>query len=157
MVYSSGFSIARQGPRTVMMIIPWRRSALLPKRSRLAVRRFEVVVGLNVGMGCFGFDGEVVLVSVAPRSCCSRASSEGRKRSLRSLRAMSRRIFSLNHRTASASKDRKRRTIKNINDSILIETSLFGRFWRFVFGAGNCAAHGGVGLDVLHSIIVHDP
>lgn len=140
-----------------MMIIPWRRSALLRKRSRPAVRRFGVVVDLNVGKACFGVDGEVVLVSDASCSCCSRTSSEGRKRSFRSLRAMSRRIFSLNQRTASASKDRKRKTIKNINASMfMILTSLFRRSRRILFSAGNGIPHGRVGLHIFHTIVVHD-
>jgi len=139
-----------------MMIIPWRRSALLRKRSRPAVRRFGVVVGLNVDMGCFGFDGEVVLVSVAPRSCCSRASSEGRKRSFRSLRAMSRRILSFNHRTASANNARTRKMVKETNASMLIIASLFRWSRRFFLRAGNRVPHGGVGLHIFHSIVVHD-
>ena len=140
-----------------MMIIPWRRSALLRKRNRLAVWRFGVLVGLNVDKGCFGFDGEVVLVSDTSPSCCSRASSEGRKRSFRPLRAISLRIFSLNHRTASTSTDRKRKTIKNIKASMLmIIPSLLRRSRRFLFSVGNGITHGRVGLDVFHAIIVHD-
>lgn len=119
-VYSSGCSSARQGPRTVMMIIPWRRSALLRKRSGMAVRRFGEVVGLNSCMGCFGLDGEVFVVAGASRSRCFRESSSARKRSLRSLNAMSRRIRSFSHRMASPMKDRKRRTANNTNDSMLI-------------------------------------
>jgi hypothetical protein len=139
-----------------MMIIPWRRSALLRKRSRPAVRRFEVAVGLNVCTGCFGFDGEVVLVSVASRSCCSRASSEGRKRSFRSLKAMSRRILSFNHRTASANNARTRKTVKETNASMLIIASLFRWSRRFFLRAGNRVPHGCISLHIFHPIIIHD-
>lgn len=139
-----------------MMIIPWRRSALLRKRSRPAVRRFGVVVGLNVDMGCLGFDGEVVLVSVSPRSSCSRASSEGRNKSFRSLRAMSRRILSFNHRTASANNARTRKTVKETNVSMLIIASLFRWSRRFFLRAGNRVPHGRISLYIFHAIVVHD-
>jgi hypothetical protein len=139
-----------------MMIIPWRRSALLRKRSRLAVRRFGEIVGLNFCMGCFGFDGEVLVVSGASRSRCSRESSVGRKRSLRSLRAMSRRILSFSHRMASASNARKRKTMKDTSASMLMVTSRFRRFRRFFLRPGNSVPHGRIGLHIFHPIIIHD-
>ena len=156
-VYSSGCSSARQGPRTVMMIIPWRRSALLRKRRGMAVRRFGEVVGLNSCMGCLGFDGEALFVSVASRSGSSRGlSDDGRKRSFRSLRAMSRRILSFSHRMARAIKARTRKMVKDTNASMFILASLFRWSRRFLLRAGNGSSHGRIGLHIFHPIIIHD-
>lgn len=157
MDYSSGCSSARQGPRTVMMIMPWRRSALLCIRSRLAVRRLGEVVGLNSCLSCLGFEGAVGVVRPVSRSGCTRESSDGRKRSLRSLRAMSRRILSFNHRTARASNDRKRKTINDTSASMLMVTSRFWRSRRFLLGSGNGPTHSRIGLHVFHPVIIHDP
>lgn len=155
-VYSSGCSSARQGPRTVMMIIPWRRSALLRKRSGMAVRRFGEVVGLNSCMGCLGFDGEILVVSGAAWSGRSRESLEGRKRSFRSLKAMSRRILSFSHRMARAIKARTRKMMKDTNASMFILASLFRWSGRFLLRAGNGSSHGRIGLHIFHPIIIHD-
>ncbi len=123
--YSSGCSSARQGPRTVMMIIPCRRSALLRKRSRLAVRRFGGVVGLNFCMGGCCADGEMFVMSGVSGARWFAESPSERKRSFRSLRAISLRIRSFSHRMARAINDRKRKMVKDINASKLIITSLF--------------------------------
>lgn len=140
-----------------MMIIPCRRSALLRKRSRLAVRRFGMVVGLNFCMGCFGDDGERFVMSGVSGTPWFAESSSERKRSFRSLRAMSLRIRSFSHRMARAINDRMRKITKEINASKLIITSLFGRSRRFLLRAGNGSSHGRIGLYILHPIIVHDP
>ena len=107
----------------------------------------------RVESGSF-FDCGVVVSSGVPRPCCSLNSLEGPKISLS---LISSRTFSPSHRAKKVNNVRKRKTVRYINGSILIEPSLFGRFGRFVFGAGNGAPHGGVGLDVLHPIIVHNP
>ena len=154
--YSSGCSSARQGPRTVMMTIPWRRSARLRKRSWVAVRRFGEVVGMNICVGCLGFNGEVLVVAGASRSDCSWESSDGRNRSLRFLRAMSRCIRSFSHRTARAIKARTRKMVNDTNDSMLILASLFRWAGRLFLRAGNGPPHGRVGLHIFHPIIIHD-
>ena len=125
MVSSPGCSRALQGPRTVMMIIPCRRSALLRKRSRLAVRRFGGVAGLNCCMGGFCADGEMFVMSGVSGARWFAESPSERKRSFRSLRAMSLRIRSFSQRMARAINDRKRKMVKEINASRLIITSLF--------------------------------
>jgi len=151
---SAGGVNARQGPRTVMSTIPWRRSLLSCKEIFRDARRLRGLVDLaRVEIGFFLDCGVVVALGV-PRSSCSLNSSEGPKISLSFI---SSRTFSPSHRAKKVNNVRKRKTVKYINGSILIEPSLFGRFWRFVFGAGNGATHGGVGLDVLHPIIVHNP
>jgi len=137
-----------------MSIIPCRRSLLLCKEIFRGVRRLRGLVDLaSVEIG-FCLDCGVIVASGVPRPCCSLNSLEGSKISLS---LISSRTFSPSHRAKKVNNDRKRKTVKYINGSILIAASLFGRFWRFVFGAGNGATHGGVGLDVLHPIIVHNP
>ena len=137
-----------------MSTIPCRRSLLLCKEIFRDTRRLRGLVGLGrVESGSF-LDCGVVVASGAPRPCCSLNSSEGPKISLS---LISSRTFSPSHRAKKVNNVRKRKTVKYINGSILIESSLLGLFWRFVFGAGNGAPHGGVGLDVLHPIIVHNP
>jgi hypothetical protein len=67
----------------------------------------------------------ILVVSGALRAGGSGESPEGENKSLRSLKAISRRILSFSHRMANASNDRKRRTKKNTTDSMCIIPSSF--------------------------------
>ena len=150
--YEDGGSRARQGPRTVMSTMPWRRSLLLCKDIFESLWRLRGLNGLDGGGIAFCFD-EVESPGVL-KSCGSSGLSEGPNKSLRLISAC---IFSFSHRIKKVNNERKRKMVKYTNGSIFISSSPFRGFRRFLFRTGNRATHGRVGLHIFHSVVIHDP
>jgi hypothetical protein len=149
--YEEGGSRARQGPRTVMSTMPWRRSFLLCKDIFKSLWRLRGPSGLDGGGLASCFD-EIESPGVL-RFCDSSGLSAGPNKSLRLISA---RIFSFSHRIKRVNNERKRKMVRYINGSIFISSSSFWWFRRFLFRTGNRATHGRISLHVFHSIIIHD-